>query len=239
VRVALVTGGARGIGRACAARLAQDGFRVLIADRAGAAEAAAGIDGAHPLEVDLGDAAQTRELAAGILADPGRCDVLVNNAAHLGRHAFEDLDLDIWRRFHTVNVEAPFLLCSTLVPAMAQRGGGRVVNIISNTVWAPPPAGLCAYVTTKSALLGFTRALAVEFGGRGVTVNAVAPGLTPTPGSRSDMGPDDFAHVREQQAVDRSLMPEDVAAAVSYLVSDDAAAVTGQALRVDGGLVTL
>ena len=122
---------------------------------------------------------------------------------------------------------------------MAQRGGGRVVNIVSNTVWAPPPTGLCAYVTTKGALLGFTRALAVEFGGRGVTVNAVAPGLTPTPGSRSDMGPDDFARVREQQAVDRSLMPEDVAAAVSYLVSDDAAAVTGQALRVDGGLVTL
>ncbi len=163
---------------------------------------------------------------------------LASGAAHLGRHAFEDLDLDIWRRFHAVNVEAPFLLCSALVPAMAQRGGGRVVNIVSNTVWAPP-AGLCAYVTTKGALVAFTRALAVEFGGRGVTVNAVAPGLTPTPGSRTDVGPDDFAHVREQQAVDRALMPEDVAGAVSYLVSDDAAAVTGQALRVDGGLVTL
>jgi NAD(P)-dependent dehydrogenase (short-subunit alcohol dehydrogenase family) len=237
--VALVTGGARGIGRACAVRLAQDGFRVLIADQAGAGEAAAGIDGAQGHTVDLADSEQTRALAAAILADPGRCDVLINNAAHLGRHAFEELDLDLWRRFHAVNVEAPFLLCSALVPAMAQRGGGRVVNIVSNTVWAPPPSGLCAYVTTKGALLGFTRALAVEFGARGVTVNAVAPGLTPTPGSRSDMGPEDFAHVRAQQAVDRSLMPEDVAAAVSYLVSDDAAAVTGQALRVDGGLVTL
>ncbi len=97
------------------------------------------IDGAQALEVDLADAPQTRELAASILADPGRCDVLVNNAAHLGRHAFEELDLDTWRRFHAVNVEAPFLLCSALVPAMAQRGGGRVVNIVSNTVWAPPP----------------------------------------------------------------------------------------------------
>jgi NAD(P)-dependent dehydrogenase (short-subunit alcohol dehydrogenase family) len=109
--VALVTGAARGIGRACAARLAQDGFRVLIADRAGAAEAAAHIDGAQALEVDLADATQTQQLAAAILADPGRCDVLVNNAAHLGRHAFEELDLDTWRRFHAVNVEAPFLLC--------------------------------------------------------------------------------------------------------------------------------
>jgi NAD(P)-dependent dehydrogenase (short-subunit alcohol dehydrogenase family) len=165
--------------------------------------------------------------------------VLINNAAHLGRHAFEELDLDTWRRFHAVNVEAPFLLCHGLVPAMAQRGSGRVVNIVSNTVWAPPPAGLCAYVTTKGALLGFTRALAVEFGGRGVTVNAVAPGLTPTPGSREGMASEQFDAVREQQAIDRSLTPEDVAAAVSYLVSDDAAAVTGQALRVDGGLVTL
>jgi NAD(P)-dependent dehydrogenase (short-subunit alcohol dehydrogenase family) len=174
-----------------------------------------------------------------VLAGQGRCDVLVNNAAHLGRYAFEELDLDTWRRFHAVNVEAPFLLCQALVPAMAQRGGGRVVNIVSNTVWAPPPAGLCAYVTTKGALLGFTRALAVEFGGRGVTVNAVAPGLTPTPGSREGMGAAEFEAVRARQAVDRSLMPEDVAAAVSYLASDDAAAVTGQALRVDGGLVTL
>jgi NAD(P)-dependent dehydrogenase (short-subunit alcohol dehydrogenase family) len=212
---------------------------VLIADRAGAAEAAADIDGAVAHEVDLADAAQTRELAAGVLAGQGRCDVLVNNAAHLGRHTFEELDLDTWRRFHAVNVEAPFLLCQALVPAMAQRGGGRVVKIVSNTVWAPPPSGLCAYVTTKGALLGFTRALAVEFGGRGVTVNAIAPGLTPTPGSREGMGAAEFEAVRSQQAIGRSLMPEDVAAAVSYLASDDAAAVTGQALRVDGGLVTL
>jgi NAD(P)-dependent dehydrogenase (short-subunit alcohol dehydrogenase family) len=239
MRVALVTGGARGIGRACAARLARDGLRVVIADRAGAHEAARDIEGASGYEVDLADATQTRALAARVLDEPGRCDVLVNNAAQLGRHAFEELDLDIWRRFHAVNVEAPFLLCSALLPAMAQRGAGRVVNIVSNTVWAPPPAGLCAYVTTKGALLGFTRALAVEYGGRGVTVNAVAPGLTPTPGSRSDMEAEAFAAVRGQQAIDRSLMPEDIAAAVSYLVSDDAAAVTGQALRVDGGLVTL
>lgn len=239
MKVALVTGGARGIGRACAVRLAADGFRVLIADRTGAQEAAREIEGASGHEVDLADATQTRELAARILNDSGRCDVLVNNAAQLGRHVFEELDLEIWRRFHAVNVEAPFLLCAALVPAMAQRGGGRVVNVVSNTVWAPPSAGLCAYVTTKSALLGFTRALAVEFGGRGVTVNAVAPGLTPTPGSREGMEAEVFAAVRDQQAIDRSLMPEDIAGAVSYLVSDDAAAVTGQALRVDGGLVTL
>jgi NAD(P)-dependent dehydrogenase (short-subunit alcohol dehydrogenase family) len=239
VKVALVTGAARGIGRACASRLAADGFRVLIADRAGAPTAAADIADARAHEVDLSDAAATRALADSVLDQYGRCDVLVNNAAQLGRYDFEALDLDTWRRFHAVNVEAPFLLCSRLVPVMAQRGSGRVVNIISNTVWSPPAAGLVAYVTTKAALLGFTRALAVEVGRRGVTVNAVAPGLTPTPGSRSDMGPDQFAQVREQQALERALIPEDVAGAVAFLVSDDAAAITGQALRVDGGVVTL
>jgi NAD(P)-dependent dehydrogenase (short-subunit alcohol dehydrogenase family) len=239
MRVALVTGAARGIGRAIAGRLAADGFRVVIADQAGAGEAAGEIEHAQSEAVDLSDAAQTLALARRVLERVGRCDVLVNNAAHLGRYEFEALDLETWRRFQAVNVEAPFLLCSTLIPAMVQRGGGRVVNIISNTVWSPPAAGLLAYVTSKGALLGFTRALAVEFGRRGVTVNAVAPGLTPTPGSRADMGPDQFAQVRAQQAIDRALMPEDVAAAVSYLVSEDAAAVTGQALRVDGGLVTL
>jgi NAD(P)-dependent dehydrogenase (short-subunit alcohol dehydrogenase family) len=239
LRVALVTGAARGIGRACAERLAQDGFTVVIADRAGAAETAAEIDGAVARTTDLADSEQAVALAEGVLADHGRCDVLVNNAAQLGIHAFEDLDLKIWRRFQAVNVEAPFLLCSRLLPAMVRSGWGRVVNIVSNTIWEPPGAGLSAYITTKGALLGMTRALAVEFGAAGITVNAVAPGLTPTPGSTSDTPQQVFDAVQAQQAINRPLSARDIAGAVSYLVSDDASAVTGQALRVDGGLVTL
>ncbi|HEX4010241.1 MAG TPA: SDR family oxidoreductase [Solirubrobacteraceae bacterium] len=238
MRVALVTGGARGLGRAIATRLAADGLEVVIADRAGAAETAAEIANAHAEVVDLADAGQTRALAGRVLATFGRCDVLVNNAAQLGRYELEELDLDTWRRFIAVNVDAAFLLCAELVPVMARQGGGRVVNIVSNTVWSPPP-GMLAYVTTKAALVGFTRALALEYGGRGVTVNAVAPGLTPTPGSQADLGPEMFDEVRRHQAIDRSLAPEDIAAAVAYFVSDDAAAVTGQSLRVDGGRVVL
>lgn len=238
MRVALVTGGARGLGRAIASRLSGDGLEVVIADRAGAAEAAGQIDNAHGEVVDLADAGQTRALAGRVLETFGRCDVLVNNAAQLGRYELEQLDLETWRRFLAVNVDAAFLLCSELVPAMAGRGSGRVVNIISNTIWSPPP-GMLAYVTTKAAMLGFTRALALEYGGRGVTVNAVAPGLTPTPGSQSDLGPEMFDAVRRGQAIDRSLRPEDIAAAVAYFVSQDAAAVTGQSLRVDGGRIVL
>jgi NAD(P)-dependent dehydrogenase (short-subunit alcohol dehydrogenase family) len=239
MKVALITGAARGIGRACAERLAADGHRVLIADRAGADAAAAAIDGAQPYTVDLSDAQQTLALADRILDEHGRCDVLVNNAAQLGMHRLEELDLELWRSFERVNVEAPFLLCSRLLPAMAAAGGGRVINIVSNTFWEPPAAGMVPYITTKGALLGMTRALAVEWGGRNVTVNAVAPGLTRTPATISDMPEQAFAEVRAQQALDRELGPADIAGAVAYFASEAAAAVTGQALRVDGGLVTL
>ena len=174
-----------------------------------------------------------------MLDEHGRCDVLVNNAAQLGMFMLEQLDLETFRRFERVNIEAPLLLCARLLPAMAAGGGGRVINIVSNTVWSPPGPGMTAYITSKGALLGMTRALAVEWGARNVTVNAVAPGLTRTPATIDDMPEQAFAEVRAQQALDRALEPADIAGAVGYLASDAAAAVTGQALRVDGGLVTL
>ena len=240
MKTALVTGSARGIGRAIAERLAADGHRVLIADRAGADATAAEIDGAQAYTVDLSQPEQTTGLADRVLHDHGRCDVLVNNAAYMaGLQPLGELDLETWRRYQAVNVEAPFLLCSRILPVMAAGGGGRVVNIVSNTFWEPPGPGMAAYITTKGALMGLTRALAVEWGPRNVTVNAVAPGLTPTPGSTADMPQGAFDAVRSQQALDRTLDPKDIAGAVSYLVSDSAAAVTGQAIRVDGGLVTL
>ena len=240
MKVALITGAGRGLGYAIAERLAADCFRVVAADVAGAEEAAArlGAD-AQGLTVDLSDAGQTTALAERVLAEQGRCDVLVNNAAHLGVYRLADLGLETWRRFEAVNVEAPFLLCQGLIPAMARAGSGRVINIVSNTVWEPPGPGMVPYITTKAALLGMTRALAVEHGRDGVTINAVAPGLTPTPGSTQGMPQAAFDTVRAQQAIDRPLEPQDIAAAVSFFASDDAAAVTGQALRVDGGLVTL
>ena len=239
MRVALITGGARGIGRACAERLSSDGFRVLIADRAGAEQTAAELEGARGYTTDLADADRTLALAEAVLEEHGRCDVLVNNAAHLGMCMLEQLDLETFRRFERVNVEAPLLLCSRLLPAMAANGGGRVINIVSNTVWAPPGPGMTAYIASKGALLGMTRALAAEWGNRNVTINAVAPGLTRTPGSAADMPDEAFAAVRAQQALDRELSPDDIAGAVAYLASDAAAAVTGQAIRVDAGLVTL
>jgi NAD(P)-dependent dehydrogenase (short-subunit alcohol dehydrogenase family) len=229
-RVALVTGGARGIGRACAERLSDAGHEVVIAD-------ITPTDGGETC--DLSSPEEIDGLCDRVLERFGRCDVLVNNAAHLVARRFDELDPDTWRRIQAVGVDAPYLLCKRLVPAMAEGGFGRIINIVSNTFWRPPPLGMVGYVTSKGGLLGFTRALAGEVGDRGITVNAVAPGLTRTPATEADMAAEHFEAVLRQQAIKRTLEPGDIAAAVAFLASDDAAMITGQAIRVDGGTVTL
>jgi NAD(P)-dependent dehydrogenase (short-subunit alcohol dehydrogenase family) len=229
-RVALVTGGARGIGAACAQRLSDAGHDVVIADISPS-------DGG--IQCDLSSPDDIARLCGDLLERFGRCDILVNNAAHLVWREFKDLDLDTWRQIQSVNVDAPFLLCKRLVPTMAERGFGRVINIVSNTVWDPPPVGVLGYVASKGGLLGFTRALAGEVGEQGITVNAVAPGLTRTPATEADIAQEHFDDVRAAQAIKRTLEPEDIAGAVAFLASDEAAMITGQAIRVDGGVVTL
>ena len=224
-RVAVVTGGAGAIGGAIGAALAAAGHTVVSLDRA-----------ADP-PVDLASEQEVRTAAAAVLATHGRCDVLVHAAAAFDKAALADLDLAAWRRVQAVNVESALLLAQAFVPGMAARGFGRIVFIVSDTVWSPPAGDMLPYVTSKGALIALARTLAVGHGPDGVAVTCVAPGLTDTAAARAGQPAALFDDVRSRQALPRTLVPGDVAATVAFLTSDGAAALTGQTLCVDGGLV--
>jgi NAD(P)-dependent dehydrogenase (short-subunit alcohol dehydrogenase family) len=241
--VAVVTGAARGIGQAIAVRLAEAGHALVLGDIRPANETADAIGSAGGeafcVGCDLGSAAGVDLLVYEVGERFGRCDVLVNCAGLMFFQPFAEVTLDTWRRVQAVNVEAAFQLCAAFVPGMAERGFGRIVNVASNTVWKPPGAGFVPYIASKGAIVGFTRALATELGASGITVNAIAPGLTRSPGAEEGNTEAHFDDVRMAQAVPRSLQPGDMAGAVAFLASDDAAMISGQTLRIDGGLVTL
>jgi NAD(P)-dependent dehydrogenase (short-subunit alcohol dehydrogenase family) len=224
-RVAAVTGGAGAIGGAIAAGLRAAGHEVVILDR----------DGDPP--VDLAQPGEVRAAAAVVLARYGRCDVLVHAAAAFDRAPLAELDPDTWHRVQAVNVESAVWLAQVMAPGMAERGFGRIVFIVSDTIWDPPAGDLLAYVASKAALVGVARTLARSLGCDGITVNCVAPGLTPTPAAVAGTPPEAFAAVRARQAIARDLAPDDIAAAVTFLVCDAAGAITGQTLCADGGLV--
>jgi 3-oxoacyl-[acyl-carrier protein] reductase len=224
-RVAVVTGGAGAIGGAIAAELTAAGHAVVSLDQAGSPS------------VDLSDEHQVRAAAADVLRRHGRCDVMVHAAAAVDKADLAGQDLGAWRRVQAVNVEAALLLCQAFVPGMASRGFGRVIFIVSDTIWSPPAGDMLAYVTSKGALVALARTLAVGHGGDGIAVTCVAPGLTDTPAARSGQPAALFDDVVARQALPRTLIPGDVAATVAFLASDAAAALTGQVLCLDGGLV--
>jgi 3-oxoacyl-[acyl-carrier protein] reductase len=222
-RVAVVTGGSGAIGGAIVARLAPD-HTVVVLDRT------------SDVVVDLGDPDDVRRAAELVLERYGRCDVFVHAAATFEFGPFEHVELDSWRQIQAVNVESALLLAQAFVPGMRERGFGRVIFIVSNTFWSPPDGHMLSYVASKGALIGMTRTLAVGLGGDGIAVTAVAPGLTRTPASATRAAAE-FADVAAHQALPRPLTPDDTAAVVAMLARDEAAALTGQTLTADGGLV--
>ena len=229
-KVALVTGGAQGIGAAIARGLEAEGATAVIADLNPPADG---------IRADVADEADVERLAQEVVARHGRIDVLVNNAglyASLAMRPFTEIPLDEWRRVMDVNVASMFLCSRAVVPSMREAGGGRIVNISSGTPFRGVPF-LLHYVTSKGAIVALTRALAKELGKDDVLVNCVAPGFTMSEGVREH--PEVVEALRDVSVSARTLQrdqqPEDVVGAVVFLCGPGASFITGQTMVIDGG----
>ncbi len=246
-KIAIVTGGGSGIGRATALLLASEGARVTVADIAGPAAAAVvseieAAGGTGRVQItDVGDARSVEAMVADTVAAFGGLDILHNNAAALDQNRFDQdvvtMDLATWERVMSVNLTGPMLGCRFAIPRMLERGGGAIVNTASAAAFYGSHS-LAAYGTSKAGVVALTRYVATAYGERGIRCNAVAPGVVVAKTAQDALGGpmgDRLRRYSTSHLVGRLGYPEEIAAAVAYLASDDAAFVTGEVLRVDGG----
>ncbi|MFI9046858.1 SDR family oxidoreductase [Streptomyces sp. NPDC053427] len=241
-RTVVVTGAGRGLGLAMARRAGADGFRVVLAEleerRGRAAETrlrAEGID-AHFTRCDVADPASVAQLA-DFTGELGPLYGLVNNAAlanGVGGKEFQDIDVEDWDRLMTVNARSPWLVSKALLPHLLAHGGpGRIVNLASDAALYGSPR-LAHYIASKGAVIALTRAMARELGDKGITVNAVAPGLTEceatetVPAERHDL-------YRMNRAISRPQQPDDLTGTVAFLLGEESRYLTGQVIAVNGG----
>jgi pyridoxal 4-dehydrogenase len=234
-RVAVVTGAAQGIGKAIADKLAEEGASVVVADVNAAGAEAAAPDGGVGMGVDVSSETDVERMVADTLGHFGRLEVLVNNAAIVPFTGWDDIDFAEWRRIMSVNLDGTFLCCHHAHKPMREAAYGRIVNISSNVVLAGTP-NLAHYVASKGGILGFTRALAREIGKYGITVNAVAPGLTETEGVLASPHAEAFEFVQMLQCLPRRGVAADIAPSVAFLASEESGWVTGQLLVADAGM---
>ena len=236
-RNAVVTGGGRGIGAAIATVLAQKGAAVAVwdLDAEGAEKTVAEIQAAGGTAVAVvGDAADidaVADAASVTQSELGPVTILVNNAGINAAEPFPIMSEDAWDRMIRINLKGPFLVTRELVSDMLAEGWGRIVNISSSSAQTGAP-GMAHYAASKGGVIGLTRALAMEFATKGITVNHVPPGFIDTPLTRATVN---VGAVAASMPMQRAGSPEDIAHAVAYLASEEAGYVTGTSLSVNGG----
>jgi NAD(P)-dependent dehydrogenase (short-subunit alcohol dehydrogenase family) len=246
-KVAIVTGGAKGIGRHYSQALAAAGARVMIADivdgKAAAEEIAAksGANSVASAQFDVSDEAAVKRLVAETIERFGQIDVLVNNAAlyaTLTPRNYDEWDVETWDKVMAINVRGPWLMVRHVAPHMKARGSGKIINIASGAAYKGIPRML-PYVTSKGAMLAFTRSLSRELGAFGIAVNSLSPGyiLSDTGLANATHVEEERAPVRNSRAFKRDAYPEDLLGTLVFLASSDSDFVTGQSIVVDGGSV--
>ncbi len=240
-RVAVVTGGARGIGEQVVRRLAGSvGIRTLIGDvneaeaQQLATELTAGGADVAALPLDVSSEASVGAFFAKVDAFYGRCDILVNNAGIARLSAFDQLPIDIWNATLAVNLTGPLLMTRAALPLMRRNGWGRIVNLASVSGFRAG-VGRTAYGTSKTAIMGLTRQMAIELATDGITVNAVAPGPVTTEMAAEAHSAKTRESYNRLVPMGRYATPEEVASAITFLCSDDASYITGHTIPVDGG----
>ena len=246
-KVAVITGAASGLGQAFAKRLAEDGVHVACVDIADAAPTAKLVEAAGrktvAIKCDVSSEESVKAMAAKVHDTFGRADIVINSAGIFPQTDLDTLTFADWKRIIGINLDGTFLVSMAFIPGMKQRGWGRIISMSSST-FGSVVTGFVPYVSSKAGIVGFTRAMSSELGPFGITVNAIQPGLTRTPGATSRPPragfatmDDEFKSVAQMQAIKRIEEPDDLIGAASFLTSDDAAFITGQTMNVDGGRV--
>ena len=238
-RIAVITGAARGLGRAAALRLSSEGAHIGIVDVADASQACEEIRSnggvAEAWRCDVTDEEQVEHAFKGVDERFGRIDVLVNNAGILApRKPWHTWAKEEIERYIDINYIGYFLCARAAYPLLKRSAHGRIINVASRTFYMGNP-GQLPYVASKGAVQGLTWNLARELGDEGITVNAVMPGMVPTEGTLEYNGPEAYERVMQNQALKKQVLPEHLAALIAFLASDDAEMITGQSIICDGG----
>ena len=239
-KIAIVTGGSRGIGAACSRRLAADGARVAIVYRSDEKSARSVADAiqkdggkASIFQADVSDPAAVKRMVNSVVDAFGRIDVLVNNAAILETRTIDKIDPEHFERVFATNVSSVVFTIQAAVPHFP-KAGGHVVNFASSLVFGPIPE-YAVYTAAKAAVVSLTLSMSKELGPKGIRVNCVAPGLTLTDMTK-DLPSDIFDHLKQLTPLGRLGKPEDIAKVVAFLASDESGWITGRTLEAEGGI---